>query len=69
MARDKIKRAVCWRNAKEALHLAANSERLGNYEQFPEETRQMHKAVAQSWRDFAAAELRKIGAPYIGVEQ
>lgn len=67
MAQDKIKRAVCWRNAKEALHLAANSERLANFAQFPEETRQMHKRAAQSWRNMAAAELRKIPANFIEV--
>jgi len=68
MELHRIKKAKHWRYAKEALHLAANSERLANRKEFCEETRQMHLRVAQSWRDLAATELRKIPAPFIALE-
>ena len=64
----RIKKAVHWRNAKEALNLAANSERLANYSGFSPETREMHRNNAQGFRDIAASELRQIPAPFIALE-
>lgn len=64
---DAVKSAVYRKWAKECLNLAANSESLANYSGFPEETKQMHKRVAQSWRDMAASELRKIPAQFTEV--